>query len=477
MCGRTAKENYLMDNAEHQRKIQEEIEKLEAKIREADIERKIESWHPWPHQKGAFDYFLQGRKVILLQGGNRIGKTVFGVCVVGSACLGIHPWDGTPTIFGPVPVRARIIAVDWEHHAREVIVPVLKEWLPKGTYATLKNNVGVEAYWNFPETQSTLELMTHSQETRQHEGWKGHIVWSDEPLPKDKYTANRRGLIDYSGVFIMTMTALYEPWILDEIVLNPDLKVGAITEIPMSANPLLQPEDIKNFSDGLTEDEREVRIGGAWLQRMGLVLKEFKRDIHVVKNFSVPTDWPVVPIIDIHLNKPQAVGFYGWDKFDRQFVVDEIWENLSPEEIADEIIRRKFNFPRMKTAYIDPLAKGDNAYVKNRINIEDTFSIVEKKLLPHGIRLESASKDKSSGIRNIKRSLTGANGMPSLFIMEKCKQHIWEVQRWIFDKDGLPQKENDHFMENLYRSTLTGMKYTALDKFTGDLKQKSVGIV
>jgi hypothetical protein len=275
----------------------------------------------------------------------------------------------------------------------------------------------------------------------------------------------------------MTMTALYEPWILDEIVLNPDLKVGAVTEIPMAANPLLRPEDIKSFSDGLTEEEREVRIKGAWLQRMGLVLKEFNRDIHVVKDFKVPTDWPVIAVIDVHLNKPQAIGFYAWDKYDREFVVDEIWQHLAPEQIADEIVKRKYDYPRMKTVYIDPLAKGDNAYVKNRINIEDTFSIIEKRLLPRGIRLEVASKDKDSGIRNLKTHLQGVNGMPSLFILPKCTRHLWEIQRWIFDKEGIPNKENDHFCENLYRSTLCGMKYTSLSKYSGELKQKPAEVV
>lgn len=367
--------------------------------------------------------------------------------------------------------------VDWEHHAKEVVVPVLKEWLPKGTYVTKKNNVGIEAYWEFPETGSTIEILTHSQETRIHEGWKGHLVWSDEPLPKDKYTANLRGLIDYSGVFIMTMTALYEPWILDEIVLSNDSKVGAITEIPMSANPMLKVADIENFARGLTQEERDVRVKGGWLQLTGRVLKEFKSDLHKVKDFKVPTDWPVIAVIDIHLNKPQAVGFYGWDKYDRIFVIDEIWENLTPEQVADEIVKRKFHYPRMKDAFIDPLSKGDNAYIKNRFNVEDTFTVIERKLMPHGIRLYPASKDKSSGIRNLKARLEGPNGMPTLFFMEHCQRHLWEIQRWVYDKEGQPVKENDHFMENLYRATLSGVKYTAPGMFGKPLQYKHAGIV
>ena len=465
-----------MDVEKRRLELEKKIRDLEDAIRVHSESRKIESWVPWPHQQRALDFIHANKKVVLIQGANRIGKTVLGSCFVGSACLGIQPWDGNPTVFGKIPIRARIIAVDWEHHAKEVIVPALKEWLPAGTYQTRKNNVGVETYWDFPETKSTIELMTHSQETRIHEGWKGHIVWSDEPLPKDKYTANKRGLIDYSGVFVMTMTALYEPWILDEIVLSPNPSMGCVLEVPMRANPLLKDEDIKNFSSGLTEEEFAVRVGGGWLQLAGLILKEFDKDKNVVRDFPVPTEWPVVPVIDIHLSKPQAIGFYGWDKWDRMFTVEEIWEHLTPEQIGDAIIQRKLNYPRMKDAYIDPLAKGDNIFVQNRINIEDTFRIIERKLGPHGIRLHVASKDKDSGIRNINTKLYGLNGMPSLFFMDRCKRHIHEAMRWIYDKDGLPQKENDHFMENLYRATLTGTRYTAPGMFSAPLKYEKSGV-
>ena len=457
--------------------LEKKIRDLEDVIRSHAGARKIEEWSPWPHQQKGLDYIRAGKKTILLQGANRIGKTVFGSCVVGAACLGIEPWSGEPTIFGKIPIRARIIAVDWEHHAKEVIVPALKEWLPAGTYETRKNNVGVETYWDFPETKSTIELMTHSQETRIHEGWKGHIVWSDEPLPKDKYTANKRGLIDYSGIFIMTMTALYEPWILDEIVLSSQSSVGCVLEVPMRANPLLRDDDIKNFSQGLSEEELAVRVAGGWLQLSGLILKKFDRDVNVVADFSVPVDWPTIAVIDIHLNKPQAIGFYSWDKYDRQYAVEEIWEHLTPEQIGDEIVRRKFSYPRLREAYIDPLAKGDNLYVKNRINVEDTFSIVSKKLTPYGIRLHVASKDKASGIQNINARLEGANKMPALFFLQRCVRHIYEATRWIYDKEGKPQKENDHMMENLYRSTLAGMKYTPPELFSGKLKYEKSGVV
>ncbi len=82
-----------------------------------------------------------------------------------------------------------------------------------------------------------------------------------------------------------------------------------------------------------------------------------------------------------------------------------------------------------------------------------------------GYSFLSASKDKDSGIRNIKTMLVGANKMPTLFFFNSLPSYdgaygnLYEINRWIYYEDGKPAKVNDHFMENLYRYTLTGIKY------------------
>ena len=440
---------------------------------------RIVFFEPFAHQARIIELLHAGKKVLLLQGANRIGKTVLGACLAGSFAFGVQPWDGKQTVFpAGKPTKGRIICVDWEHHAREVVVPKLKEWLPAGSYVTRKNNVGVEAYWDFPNG-SSFELMTHIQDTKIHEGWSGEWVWSDEPLPRDKYVANRRGLLDSSGVFIMTMTALYEPWIMDEIALNAAPHIGVVCEIPIYANTTLKKEDIENYAGEVEEDKREARIQGGWFQLAGKVLKGFDNSIHVIDSSPVPPDWPVIACIDLHLNVPQAVGFYGWDKYDRLFAVGEFWKNVAPEVIADEIIRQKSkNVWRLKDAFIDPLAKGDSAYVKNRYgDVEDSFITIERKLASAGITLHVASKDKDSGIRNLQSRIKGPNGIPSLFIQRSCERHIYEVQRWVYDKDGKPMKNEDHMMENMYRATLSGTKWTPPEMWSKELKYPKSGVV
>ena len=206
------------------KEIAEDDEKLAA-FREGN---RIEFITPIaPYQTRVLEHLHEGKKIITLVGANGIGKTHLGGMIVGSACLGIQPWDGKETVWGRRQVKCRIICSDWEKHAATVIVPKLKELLPAGTYTTSKNNVGVESKWDFPGTRSSLELITNKQDTRDHEGWEGDLIWADEPFDRDKFVANLRGLRrppdkGGMGIFLITMTAVSQAWILDDIILNGD---------------------------------------------------------------------------------------------------------------------------------------------------------------------------------------------------------------------------------------------------------------
>ena len=155
---------------------------------------------------------------------------------------------------------------------------------------------------------------------------------------------------------------------------------------------------------------RKARLEGEVGIQDKASLGDFNYDLHTCEEFKIPTDWPIVPMIDFHPCIEQAVGFYAVDKPGWKYVVDEIWEHLSPEEIADEIIRRKIsNAWRIERVFIDPYSKGDNKMMTNRMpNLQNAYSIIESKLMAHGILLDVALKDKSSGIANVKTWLMGA---------------------------------------------------------------------
>lgn len=423
------------------------------------------------------------------------------------------------------PVNLILTGEDWKLHLGRTLVPEIKKWAPEGWYKTKKNEQGIEYLWEFCDENgkwknpSTLTLMSYSQDDDLFESFRAQGAIMDEPPPKSKYKAMSRGLLLDNGKTILSLTPIKEAWILDDIVLSGRKDIGIVDGLKITDNPDLVASDIevlkkylndiqikmyfnlllyedskkekpvtdkgraaesyleelipvKNQADisklkilkfikDIDPDDVPPRVFGLFKSLVGRVLKEFEPDMHKIKPFDVPTDWPVTTMIDFHLSVPQAISYWAVDKQNVHYCVGETWKNLSADGIADDIVRKSKNGLRIKKTYIDPLSKGDTAYMRNQLgtDIEDAFTTIYNKLSKHGITLQVASKDKVSGIKNVKEWLRGPNGLPTCFIFDTCERHLYEVQRWVYDDDGKPMKENDHFCENWYRYTLTGSKY------------------
>lgn len=419
------------------------------------------------------------------------------------------------------PVNLMLTGEDWKSHIGRSLVPEFKKWLPDGWYTTKKNEQGVDYYFEM-FNKSTVTVMSYSQDDALFESFRIQGVLMDEPPPKSKYTAMSRGLMLDQGKTLLSLTPLKEAWILDEIVLSGRKDIAIVDNLSIIDNPDLYQGDMDNlhlmglndlqcrdffdlllyenvqkktpvvdkgrgaekFLESLVPLERQSEIGklkilkfikdidpsdvpprvfGQFKSLVGRVLKEFDLNIHRIKPFEVPTDWPVTVMIDFHLSTPQAISYWAVNRQDIHYCVREVWKNLSADDIADDIIKAEKAFGwNIQDIYIDPLSKGDTAYMRNMLgtNIRDTYSIIEEKLSEHGMTLHVASKDKDSGIKNIQTWLKGVNGLATCYIFEDCERHFYEVSRWVFDENGKPAKEGfDHFMENWYRYTLTGAKY------------------
>lgn len=422
------------------------------------------------------------------------------------------------------PVNIIITGEDWKLHLGKTIVPELKKWAPQGFYQTHKNEQGVDFFWEW-ENKSTFTLMSYTQDVDLFESFRAQAAWEDEPPPKDRHTALSRGLLLDNGKTLMTLTPLKEPWVLDDIVLSGRKDIGIVDGLMITDNPDLLKSDMgvldsmgldkeqkQQYFDLLLYEDKEKgkpvsdkgraaeeylekvapvqkhgnimllkilkfvkdidpsdvpsRLFGQFKSLVGRILKEFDKDIHLKKfpEKGIPPHWPVTAMIDWHLSTPQAISYWAVDERNCHYLVGETWDNISTEAIGYDIIRKMRGYCwRIEDAYIDPLAKGDIAYRRNEAgdDTDDAFTKLEKILRKEGIRLHVASKDKESGIMNIKTWLKGPNEMPSCYLYEPCPQHIYEAARWIYDDDGKPCKDcSDHFMENWYRYTLTGAKYT-----------------
>jgi len=398
-------------------------------------------------------------KVFTFTGGNRIGKTTIGAIIAISTCFGKYPWDKKRLDFPHSrPRKVRYIGQDWERQIKTVVIPELEKWWPKNrALKKKKNSIGVEAIWTDIATGSTIEILSNGQDSDLHEGWSGDLIVYDEPPRRDIRVANSRGLVDRMGRELFCMTLLKEAWVDREVIKaidengRPDMTVFNVHgDIYSNVGYGITEEGVKQFAKTLTDDEKDARLKGIPSYMSGLVYPYYNRKSHLVERFQVPIDWIVDVAIDIHPREKQAILFCAVAPNGMKYLVNEIWGHGDGTWVGQELIRcSKLNSYRLNRIIIDPLAKADSN------NEYTVFGKIQEVLWQYGHMLETASKEKTSGILEVKNHLVSANKEPSLFIFNDLIRTIFEIEGYMYDKETQkPKKEDDHMMENLYRIML-----------------------
>ena len=472
------KKNNVATEEEYKRIALKEIE-LMTRMAEYKKANKIEFFDtPNPKQALVLEAWRDEKnKVFTFTGGNRSGKTTLGTILAISTMLGYYPWSKEPLYFPhDLPRKIRYIGQDWSKQIKSVIIPELFKWMPKNRKITRKkNNDGIEVLWTDEETGSSIEVMSNLQDSGLHEGWSGDLIVYDEPPKRPIRVANARGLVDRLGRELFCMTLLKEAWVDREIIKavdengRPDMSVFNIhVESFENVGFGITKEGLDQFSKALTPEERKIRLNGVPAYMDGLVYPQYDRKIHLVERFQIPLDWIVDIAIDIHPRTEQAILFCAVSPTGTKYLINEIWEHGDGKWVGEQIVRCiKQNNYRIGRIIIDPLSKGDSN------NPNTVFEKVSLILSQYGYYLETATKDKTAGILEIKDHLKGANNMPSLFIFNDLVRTIFEIEGYVYDKETQkPIDKDDHMCENLYRIMLLNTQFIDLSESNGLENQK-----
>ncbi len=428
---------------------------------------------PNPKQAQVLEAFLNIIfKTFGMSGSNRLGKTtlltIIGLCVV----FGEYLWDHTSLLHlfpHKKPRKVRYVGQGWNDHIEAVVIPELAKWWPKNRpVETHGNGIIRDTFWRDKQTGGTIEIMSNSQQSKKHEGWKGDLILYDEPPRREIYVANARGLVDRRGREVFAATLLDEPWIDREIIKKmgedgkPDNSIfwvdGTIYD---NIGYGITAEGVEEFKNKLNEGETQTRIYGKPEYLQGIIYSDFTRRTHLFPHFKIPLNWMIDIAIDIHPRERQAVLFLATDPREDRYICDEIWEHGDGTSIGDAIVRKvNQNSYRVNRIVIDPLSKGDSN------NPETTYKKVFNALAAHDLSLETATKDLDAGILSVKEHLMGPNNKPSLFLLDNCMYTLFEIEGYMWDKKrpGKPLDKDDHMMENLYRLCLLNTKYVDVDQ-------------
>ena len=314
-----------------------EHEKLLAVLKYRQKERGLDFYTPNPIQYAAHK---SKARVISICAGNRSGKSTFGAIEVVWAVTKKYPeWFPIERRFRrPVKVR---IATDRFFKIDSVIEPKLKAFLPKGEIVRVRRSP--QGYITKLHTRdgSFVEFLTMEQDLMAFEGQDLDLFWGDEPIDRKKYIATQRGLLDRSGQTILTFTPLIEPWMKEEIADKADgKKIDVFTadtrdnKFDINGEMILREEDIRQFEEILTEEEKETRIHGKFFHLKGLVYKELNSAIHCIDEFKYEPGYPVICVLDPHDRLPHHIIWAMIDRTNDIYVMYEQVKEGTVQEIA-----------------------------------------------------------------------------------------------------------------------------------------------
>lgn len=429
---------------------------------------------PFPKQVHFFEN--ADKRWRLVRCGNRFGKTTIGVVENISYALGFRPFFevGDPRRTRGIPqgrpLKVRVIASNWKKVDETLTNPTdgkFTKFLPRNrVIETVKTHDGyISGYTLDNGSQiSVTTVQSFLKDPKSSESSDWDVLHIDEPCPREMYIAESRGLVDRDGCGYFTLTPLSELWINDMFIPSENEKVRQDTwwmDGSMDDNPTNTQAAIEAYMANLSVEEQECRRRGIPLELTGLVYKGFDKTRHVLSkppekwtnDFRPPSNYTIYVSIDPHPQVPTAVLFVAVSEDGKKYVYDEIFEKLSPGEMVDRIT---YNIGGRPVGLInaDPLAWMQDM---------TTTKSLASEWAQHGLVVEKASKALAFGIMQVNRLI---NAFPQeLYVSPKCSRFIWEISRYMYDKENKPRKKDDHLMECFYRIILNNPQYIPLDDY------------
>ena len=343
-------------------------------------------------------------------------------------------------------------------------------------YRTLR--VGVDNYWTGADGQtcsvrgtSTCQFLSYDQDLSAFSGSSMHWVGHDELPPSDIYRENRLRTLDVRGRIYTAFTPPDEigmsradvSWFYEEVYEAGRKGTPGFETIILHTerNSILDAKSIEEIIATLTDEQREVRLHGNFLHLSGVIYSLFTQgdavwcfrcqkrivpvagtcvtcksdDIetftHVVEPHPIPTNWPIVMVIDPHPRKKDAIGWFALTPSDDVVMVAEAEADGTASDVRHVIddveerhrflVRKRLMDPNIATETNDKLGRGWT---------------IRKAYDEAGIRCDLANDEINAGIQNVNELLKPdrATRRPRLRVFSTCQRFIKGMRTWSWDE-------------------------------------------
>ncbi len=438
------------------------------------LEESIRYYTPHSKQNG---FHRDTSRIRLILGGNRSGKSESSMKEATAHALGYRPWlaEDDPSYRVPVqvPNRGLIVGESFGEQVKKVLVPKLlgdvekglPGSIPKKEFSTYKKNQAGVITTIYFSNGSRMDFQSYDQDVDLFESSDYDWCALDEPVPRPIWVAIMRGLTDRNAPVWMAMTPLKEAWIFDELV-SKDHIGKHFFDIEDNLHFGLTREGIDNFSDLLTEDEREARLRGRFFHLTGLVYKTYGA-VHRIPRQKLSPIWGMWMHIDTHARTPHHAVWGSILPDGSIWICGELKnsdETNRVEPFADAIKEYEQEILEWDSTdivrLIDPTSSTPNP-AKDGLSIKDSFS-------ERGISCVPGSKNRDSGILRMQARLKHEpekGQYPQIYFFSDLDGLHYEMTHYVWDdwqkhlhtkrtEKQVPRDKDDHFIEGVHRILL-----------------------
>lgn len=269
--------------------------------------------------------------ITVFGGGNGVGKTAaMAILAVGLIWgtselseffddYAIFQWMRDRCTERGKPGKGRIICNADSMKDNGSVLQAIQEWFPKGRYKL--NKAGKNHYSEIIcDNGYVIDVKTHDQDTVAVSGTTLDFILADEPFPRALWSETV-GRTRGGGIIAFFLTPLeMAGWMMDQIIEAKDGKEIVVTNASIWENckdvpgmrGRLSREHIERMIrawERESPEEVEARVKGTFTHLSGAMYKIFSPEVHIIEPFPIPSDWPVVNIIDPHDARPPAINW------------------------------------------------------------------------------------------------------------------------------------------------------------------------
>lgn len=393
-------------------------------------------------------------------GGNRSGKTRSIVQEVLWYSTGLHPFKKIKP-----PVDIWVVSLDFPS-SRDVVEPMfrklvgsayLKSWHETNRIIELTNG-------------STISFKSVDSGWEKFQGTAKHLIAFDEEPDWNVWQECRMRVVSTKGDIILAMTPLhgmtwvydeiYEPWLED----RDDLIECFVAKT--KDNPYIDKGEIENIEKSFYDEDKKARLEGEFVEFAGLIYKEFNKNVHLIKRFSIPQHWVKIRGLDPGLNNPTACIWWAIAPDGTNYIYDEYYEmDKTIKEFAQDIKAKSGN-QRISYTVIDPSACSRNPAHPELRSVREEYAKYKIHTIP-------GNNDVPYGINAVKELLhiNEKTGNSRLYIfndLEAVKKEIiryrWDTFRQHAEEKNLkekPKKVMDHCMDAMRYIAASNPRYVS----------------